>query len=156
VRRRLVLTALVLSAVMWNSALLAAPRGTPRLVAASTFLAGTLICHQRADRSFHIGGAQMPVCARCTGLYVGALMGVVVWMLVAGLGSTISGRGRRLATARGARRALIISALPTMASVALAWAGVWDGNNAVRALLALPLGATAAAVVAAVAARDLR
>ena len=27
-------------------------------------------CHQRSDRSFHIGSRQFPICARCTGIFV--------------------------------------------------------------------------------------
>lgn len=34
-------------------------------------------CHQRADRSFFIGDYQMPVCARCTGVFTGYLMAVL-------------------------------------------------------------------------------
>lgn len=28
-------------------------------------------CHQRADRSFFISGYQFPICARCTGVWIG-------------------------------------------------------------------------------------
>ncbi len=30
-------------------------------------------CHQRSDRSFHFKGYQFPVCARCTGVFIGYL-----------------------------------------------------------------------------------
>lgn len=30
-------------------------------------------CHQRADRSFFIKGYQFPLCARCTGMWLGSL-----------------------------------------------------------------------------------
>jgi hypothetical protein len=43
-----------------------------------------------------------------------------------------------------------------MVSVGLAWLGVADGTNIVRAALAVPLGVVLAAVVTAVAAGDLR
>lgn len=39
-------------------------------------------CHQRADRSFELAGVVLPVCARCTGLWVGALLGAVVLPLL--------------------------------------------------------------------------
>ena len=47
-------------------------------------------CHCRADRSFFYRGRQFPVCARCTGLLFGFLLGVAmlflytppVWVLV--------------------------------------------------------------------------
>lgn len=35
-------------------------------------------CHCRADRSFFYQGRQFPICARCTGLLIGFLLGVVM------------------------------------------------------------------------------
>lgn len=34
-------------------------------------------CHQRPERSFFFHGKQFPVCARCTGVFLGELAGVV-------------------------------------------------------------------------------
>lgn len=34
-------------------------------------------CHQRPDRSFFVNGYQFPLCARCTGVLVGRLVGLV-------------------------------------------------------------------------------
>jgi uncharacterized membrane protein len=31
-------------------------------------------CHQLSDRSFHINGVQLPLCARCTGIFFGLLL----------------------------------------------------------------------------------
>lgn len=39
---------------------------------------GSLICHQLPERSFHLWGAQVAVCARCFGLYGGAATAVLV------------------------------------------------------------------------------
>ena len=39
--------------------------------------AGYAVCHRIADRSFKIGDRQTPLCARCSGMYLGALMGLV-------------------------------------------------------------------------------
>lgn len=39
-------------------------------------------CHQRPDRSFFIGDYQFPVCARCTGVFLGQLAAVI--MLLSG------------------------------------------------------------------------
>ena len=36
---------------------------------------GYAICHRIDGRSFHLGDRQLPLCARCTGTYLGALMG---------------------------------------------------------------------------------
>ena len=140
----------------WNVALFAAPHGDPPQLSAVTYLAGSLICHQQPMRSFHSGGAQLPVCARCLGLYVGALIGAIGWISISGWRATPRRSTSALLAPHVVRTALVAAALPTLASVALAWAGVWDGSNAIRAALAIPLGAIAAAVVAAVGAGDLR
>ena len=134
----------------------AAPRGEMPRVAALTYLTGSLICHQQPTRSFYRAGSQLPVCARCLGLYVGALVGVAGWAIMSGLGGTSRPRGARLLQPPVVRGALIVAALPTLATVATAWAGVWDASNIVRATLALPLGALIAVAVTAVAAGDLR
>ena len=44
---------------------------------------GYAVCHRIDGRSFHIGNVQMPLCARCTGIYLGVLLGVAL-MVVAG------------------------------------------------------------------------
>jgi len=156
VRRFIVIIALAVVALAWTSAIVvAATAHAPRLSVA-VYAAGALVCHQRADRSFHVGDAQLPVCARCFGVYAGAVLGVCAWAVTAGLRQTPSGRAARLVLSPQLRLTLAVAALPTMITVATAWAGVWDPGNAVRALLALPLGAAIGAVVAAVAAGDLR
>jgi uncharacterized membrane protein len=156
VRRPLRLLALLVTVAGWNVALLAAPLGDPPQLSAVTYLAASLVCHQQPDRSFHLAGAQVPVCARCLGLYAGAFVGVVGWTLMSGWRTTPRRTTRALLAAPLVRTSLIVAALPTLLSVALAWLGLWDSSNAMRAVLALPLGAIAAAVVAAVAAGDLR
>ncbi len=35
-------------------------------------------CHQRHDRSYYLGNYQFPVCARCQGLYIGYLLGLLI------------------------------------------------------------------------------
>lgn len=121
-------------------------------LAAFVYAAGSLVCHQLPERSFHVAGVQLPVCARCTGLYIGAVAGALMWV-------TYFHRRGNLIRDRGyshARQALALAALPTAFSVATAWLGWWDPGNALRAALAAPLGFVLGGVVAAVLARDLR
>jgi uncharacterized membrane protein len=156
VRRFIVIIALAVVALAWTSAIVvAATAHAPRLSVA-VYAAGALVCHQRADRSFHVGNAQLPVCARCFGLYAGAVVGICAWAISAGLGPAPRGRVARLVLSPQLRLGLAIAALPTVITVATAWTGIWDPGNAVRAWLAVPLGATIGVVVAAVAAGDLR
>ncbi|HTX91350.1 MAG TPA: DUF2085 domain-containing protein [Anaerolineales bacterium] len=35
------------------------------------------VCHRISERSFHIGNFQLPLCARCTGMYLGAVVGLL-------------------------------------------------------------------------------
>jgi uncharacterized membrane protein len=37
---------------------------------------GSSVCHQLPSHSFSIGSLQFPVCARCTGLYMGSFIGI--------------------------------------------------------------------------------
>lgn len=110
-----------------------------------------MVCHQLPDRSFFLAGRQLPVCARCTGLYLGVAAGLLGWFLV-----------RRLRASHGqvnprvALNAFAIAVVPTAVSWATGIVGAWDGSNVTRAVLAVPLGVTAGAIVAAVAAKDLR
>jgi uncharacterized membrane protein len=55
----------------------------PWTVLGKTRLVGYGICHQIPERSFHIAGHQSPLCARCTGTYMGALIGFA-WMTLWG------------------------------------------------------------------------
>jgi len=38
---------------------------------------GYAVCHRIAQRSYEVGGRQLPLCARCTGMYLGAFAGLV-------------------------------------------------------------------------------
>ena len=72
------------------------------LASAGTYLLGGLVCHQRPERSFHPDGVQMPVCARCAGLYLGAGLGVLA---AVGFRRRGGGRGAGAAERLGGGRA---------------------------------------------------
>jgi hypothetical protein len=54
----------------------ATPIGAALLIA--VYAIGSAICHQLPERSYHLWTAQMPVCARCAGIYVGAALAAIV------------------------------------------------------------------------------
>jgi uncharacterized membrane protein len=133
------------AATAWLSLLVAGPwlGAISDGLAGAVYLAGSLVCHQQPERSFHLAGAQLPVCARCLGLYAGGGLGLLVWAARA--------RGTRAGWRRSqALRVLALAAVPTAVSVATAWAGLGDPPNVWRALLALPLGTAAGAMAGAV------
>lgn len=106
----------------------------PSAAAAVVYDAAGLVCHQRPERSFHLAGAQLPVCARCAGLY---------WSAAAGALAAWLARPREM-RAPSLRALLGIAAIPTAVTVALEWLGLANPSNAARALGALPLGAAGA------------
>jgi uncharacterized membrane protein len=113
------------------------------------YAAGSVVCHQLPERSFYVSGVQLPVCARCTALYLGGVAGMAVWATRWPLVRAAVGTGRR------ALALAAVAAAPTLLTLATAAVGAWDPGNAVRAGFALPLGLVAGAIVAAVAAKDL-
>ena len=122
------------------------------LFVAIIFSIGSVICHQIPERSFFWAGRQLPVCGRCTGLYVSAALGLAAWIAI-----KTARRWRPIEIdPRVAIQCLAIAMVPTALSFATGLAGLWDGSNVTRALLAVPLGASAGAIVAAVATKDLR
>jgi uncharacterized membrane protein len=122
------------------------------LAAALIFAVGGVICHQLPERSFSWNGHQFPICARCTGMYASAAVGLLGWLMF----KSARAWRRSVIDPRIALRLIAVAAVPTALSVATGIVGVWDGSNTTRAVLAIPLGASAGAIVAAVFTKDLR
>lgn len=105
---------------------------------------GSAICHQRPERSFQLFTAPLPVCARCTGLYLGAAV-VAIALVFA-----VSAFGRRVwqqpdtAQVRGL---LALAALPAVLSLVYEWTTGDVPSNAVRAATGAVLGGAAALVI---------
>jgi uncharacterized membrane protein len=100
---------------------------------------GAVVCHQLPARSFRLWGAQMPVCARCAGIYAGAALAAVV-MVVRGFQPA----GARKATvdeASRARAVLLAAALPSLATLVFEWTTGQTPSNTIRAAAGVPLGA---------------
>ena len=106
------LLAIPLLALLWLAAIVAAPL-LPPLVSAVVYAAGSLVCHQIPERSFHLGGSQLAVCARCVGIYAGAAGGAVAALA---LRLPIHALTR---TVRWIRPILAVAVLPTVVTVVL-------------------------------------
>src|SRR5436189_3700603 len=135
IRRVIVLMAALAAA--WIVLLAAAPI-LPVQLAGALYAVGAHICHQRPERSFHLFAAQLPVCARCLGIYCGGALGA--W-LAAGA------RTRAAFVTLSPRMLLLSGAMPTALTLAAEWSGIWRGSNPGRAMAGLPLGFVVALVV---------
>jgi uncharacterized membrane protein len=137
-----VIVLLPLLAASWVGLLVAAPL-LPVWPGAIVYGFASFICHQIPERSFHLAGFQLPVCARCLGIYVGVPVGsFYAWMRAA---------TEQPASARASwvsRRFAVLAACPTLVTVALETAGAWYPSNVTRALAGVPLGVLAGLVVA--------
>ena len=143
---RWLVPALALLALGWVALLSAAPL-LPTPPAALLYAAGSLICHQISERSFHLGAFQLPVCARCFGLYAGAAIGAAA--VVAPAMTRRQARTPRDAarTMSRLRRLTVIAAIPTAVTFVLEWVVGWPMSNGTRAVAGAPLGAAVAFVV---------
>jgi uncharacterized membrane protein len=110
-------------------------------LAVAVYGLGSAVCHQRADRSFHLFAEQLPVCARCTGLYAGAALTAFAHLL--GVRRVIPPAGLTSA----ARRLLTIAALPMAVSIVYEWATGDVPSNLARAATGVILGAAVASVI---------
>src|SRR6266498_722223 len=54
---------------------------------------GYAVCHRIDARSFHIGNRQLPLCARCTGEFFSAAIGLIFMGFVSGKRSKLPARG---------------------------------------------------------------
>jgi len=134
------------AALFWVGLQLAAAMlsrdGSWAVVAAPAYLIGAILCHQLPERSFHVGAAQWPVCARCAGIYAGAAVAALV-SAIAPLRAIETG-----AVAR-ARVVLLAAVLPSAGTLVYEWTTGFAPANGTRWAAGLLLGAIVAWVVVA-------
>jgi uncharacterized membrane protein len=131
----------VLISTGWVALLVAAPL-MPGWAGVVVYGLGSFICHQIPERSFHLEGFQLPVCARCLGIYIGVSGGVAyAWL------RPIRGGAILPLPSRAFRWLAVVAAAPTVLTVALETAGAWYPSNNTRALAGFPLGILVGLVV---------
>lgn len=121
---------------------------SPRLLQLGRVVAyglGSLVCHQRVERSLHACGRPWPVCGRCAGLYLGGAAGVLL---------ALGGLARTRA-AREWRRRIVAAAAPTAVLWTIEVVGLWNPGTPLRAVAAGLLGVAGGAWLTAVARGDL-
>jgi len=121
--------ALVVSLMIVSAPLAVA--GNHNLVAFAIYRTFSTVCHQLPERSFFIAGHQFAVCARCTGLYLGFTLAVLLYPLIRPIRTTVT----------PARKWLFLAAMPLAVDFGLGFLGVWENTHSSRLLSGLLLGA---------------
>ena len=119
------------------------------------YAAGSVVCHQRPERSFQLLGLQLPVCARCLGIYAGAALISVIVAARPDFSPPLPCGGTRHRAPAGdgrasARTVLLLSALPAAATLLAEWVTGQTPGNWTRALSGVPIGAAVAWIVSGV------
>jgi hypothetical protein len=171
--------AFIAAALGWAALIVAAPYLASRAHTSTSASAlilgvyglGSLLCHQLPERSYHLWAAQMPVCARCAGIYFGAACGALASRSAGAIGSWSSraatdrravrteatspddraGQKARPGSLQNARVLLGIAAVPTAVTLLYEW---WTGympSHAIRAAAGVPIGLVVAWLVVAAA-----
>jgi len=87
-------------------------------------------CHQLPERSFFIAGHQFAVCARCTGLYAGFAIVLLVYPSIRPLRSVVVPSAKWL----------FLAATPLAIDFSLTFLGIWKNTHTTRLLTGLLLG----------------
>lgn len=88
------------------------------------------ICHQLPDRSFFLAGRPFAVCARCTGIYVGFGLLLLLYPLICPLTSTVL----------PSTKWLFLAATPLTIDFSLTFLGIWENTHSSRLLTGILLG----------------
>lgn len=89
-----------------------------------------IFCHQRPDRSYFIDGHKLAVCSRCTGLYAGFALTLLIYPLLRSLRSAVT----------PPRKVLFLAALPLLIDFSLTFLGIWENTHTSRLLTGALLG----------------
>lgn len=92
-----------------------------------------VLCHQIPERSYFIDGHQFAVCARCTGVYGGFTLMLLLYPLISSLKNTVT----------PPRRWLILSTVPLVVDVSVNFFGLCQNTHTSRLLTGALLGGVA-------------
>lgn len=124
-------TALIV--VLWVALIVAAPslKANQMTAAANAiYTPFNYLCHQIAERSFHIFGEPLAVCARCFGVYFGLAFGVLLYPAL-----------RSLDDLEPLPRIwLLLAPVPTGIDFLLGYFGIWHNTHFSRFFTASILG----------------
>jgi len=141
------------------------PHGSPLATAmvVAVYGVGGLVCHQLPERSFRLWTAQLPVCARCTGIYLGVAAATMITLVfrsperlaLRGAERLALRESERVAPGKerepfgraGARVLLALAAAPTAITLVYEWTSGEMPSNLLRFAAGIPIGVVVARLV---------
>src|SRR4030095_6343895 len=90
----------------------------------------SFLCHQLPERSFFVSGHKLAVCSRCTGIYSGATLTLLLYPLVKSLRVSHTPH----------RKWLIAAAIPLAIDFLLTFLGIWENTHTTRFVTGFILG----------------
>ena len=146
--------AFIAATIAWAVLLVAVPLLASRdhlsapasLLIVAVYAIGSLVCHQLPERSYHLWTVQIPVCARCAGIYVGAMVGAV-----GARAFQAGGRRSERLVIRKARTVLVLAVTPSALTLVYEWATGVMPSHAIRAAAGAAIGVAVAWLVVAAA-----
>jgi uncharacterized membrane protein len=108
---------------------------------------GYAVCHRIAERSFHAYHRPLPLCARCTGTYLGVITGLVTFAARGRLRAGRLPRIRVLALLAVGVLAYGVDGLNSYLSLFEAYTPIYQPNNTLRLITGLAFGLAMITVV---------
>jgi uncharacterized membrane protein len=136
---RLILTFTVLGISLW---LLLTPEG----LLGKADAVGYAVCHRIDLRSFHLGIRELPLCARCTGMYLGALTTLIGFMLAQGKAGAFPSREIQIVLV-GFAGLWVLDGLNSFLSIMPGFPNLYMPHNALRLLTGTLLGSALATMI---------
>jgi len=99
-------------------------------LAQSIYHSFSFVCHQLPERSFFIDGHKLAVCSRCTGIYFGSTLTLLLYPLLKSLRVSHT----------PSRKWLIAAAIPLAIDFLLTFVGVWENTHTTRFVTGFILG----------------
>jgi len=134
---------IVFSVWVWCALIVLAPflsgsEGLAKLAGGGLYKFFGEICHQNNARTIHWGGGPLAVCARCTGIYGGFAVGILLFSV-----------RNKWTGAMSHRRTIVVGALPMLVEVVAEIARLTEAGNAIRCSTGALFGLSLSAVLVA-------
>ena len=91
---------------------------------------GDILCHQKTERSYFINGNQMPFCSRCTGIFLGLALGMLITVIFQ----------NKITFSDKTVFFIILLMMPLIIDGTMQLLGIWESKNYIRMITGVLTG----------------